>query len=183
MTRKIRRLVTGHDESGKAVILLDGDAPNQIQRPGSPLVSTLLWVTDETPTPLSDTDLADREIGINPPNQGSIFRILEIPPETKRSPEKLEELVAQINQRQAEDPMPGVQRNPSVRATGMHRTESIDYALVLEGEIHLLLDEEEALIKAGEVAVMQGTYHSWHNRSDKTCMIAFILVGAQVPWN
>jgi hypothetical protein len=174
--------VTGHDAGGKAVIMLDGDAPKQFQQPGSPLTSTLLWVTDETPTPLSDTDNADREIGINPPNPGTIFRILEFPPEQKRTTEELEELVAEINRRQAENPMPGVYRNPSVRATGMHRTESIDYALVLDGEIDLLLDEEETRLKAGDVVVMQGTYHSWHNRSDKTCMMAFILVGATVPW-
>ena len=182
MARKIRRLVTGHDKDGKAVIMLDGDAPNQIQRPGSPLVSTLLWVTDETPTPLSDTDNADRQIGINPPNGGSILRILEIPPEQKRTTEELEQAVAEAKRREVENPMPGVQRNPSVRATGMHRTESIDYALILEGEIHLLLDEDEADLVAGDVVVMQGTYHSWHNRSDKPCMMAFILIGADVPW-
>ncbi len=182
MARQIRRVVTGHDADGKAVIMLDGDAPNQNQRPGSALVSTLLWVTDETPTRLSDEDNADREIGINPPSQGSILRILEIPPEEKRSTEELEQLIADIKRREAENPMPGVYRNPSARATGMHRTESIDYALVLEGEIDLLLDEEETHLKAGDVVVMQGTYHSWQNRSGKTCMMAFILVGATVPW-
>jgi mannose-6-phosphate isomerase-like protein (cupin superfamily) len=146
------------------------------------LVSTLLWVTDETPTPLSDTDTAEREIGTPPPLGGSIFRILEIPPQGERSQEELERMVANTLAEQEKNPLPGIHRNPSVRATGMHRTESIDYALVLEGEIDLLLDEDETHLEAGDVVVMQGTYHSWHNRGAGPCMMAFILIGADVPW-
>ena len=182
MARGVRRVVTGHDENGKAVFLFNGDAPNQVQRPGRPTVSTLLWVTDETPAKLSGTDNAAREIGITPPMGGSILRVLEIPPETEHSAEETERLIETMMREQSENPQPGINRAPTARAMGMHRTESVDYGLVLEGGIDLLLDDSETHLTAGDIVVMQGTYHSWANRSGKTCMMAFILIGAEVPW-
>jgi mannose-6-phosphate isomerase-like protein (cupin superfamily) len=181
MPRAIRRVVTGHDAAGKAVVLFDGEAPNRRVRPHGP-ISTLLWVTDEVPTTLSDSDRAEREIGTPPPIGGTIFRILEIPPAQERTPAELEQFVADIKREQAENPQPGIQRNPTVRAPGLHRTESVDYALVLEGEIVMQLDDSETPLKAGDMVVMQGCNHGWANRSGKTCMMAFILVGAEVPW-
>ena len=69
------------------------------------------------------------------------------------------------------------------RHPGMHRTESVDYALVMSGEITMLLDDDsETHLTAGDVVIMQGTYHAWANRGDQPCTIAFILVGAEVPW-
>jgi hypothetical protein len=183
MARGVRRVVTGHDENGKAIFLFDGDAPNQIQSPGRPTVSTLLWVTGETPAKLSDTDNADREIGITPPLGGSILRVLEISPDTENSAEETDRLIEDMLREQSGNPQPGIHRAPSTRATGMHRTESVDYGLVLEGEIDLILDDTETHLVAGDIVVMQGTYHAWSNRSGKTCMMAFILIGAEVPWN
>ncbi|MFP6736209.1 MAG: cupin domain-containing protein [Rhodospirillales bacterium] len=182
MARGIRRVVTGHDENGKAVILFDGDAPNARVRPGRAAVSTLLWVTDDAPAQLSGSDNAEREIGITPPINGSIFRILELPPEQEKSALETERLIEDMLREQSENPQPGLYRAPTTRAMGMHRTESVDYALVLEGEIDLLLDDTETRLKAGDMVVMQGTYHAWSNRSGKTCMMAFILIGADVPW-
>ena len=182
MARGIRRVVTGHDENGKAVILFDGDAPNARVRPGRAAVSTLLWVTDDAPAQLSGSDNADQESGITPPINGSIFRILELPPEQEKSALETERLIEDMLREQSENPQPGLYRAPTKRAMGMHRTESVDYALVLEGEIALLLDDTETHLKAGDMVVMQGTYHAWSNRSGKTCMMAFILIGAEVPW-
>ena len=182
MAKKIRRVVTGHDKNGKAVVLLDGDAPNARARPATGLVSTLLWVTDTTPAELSDTDNADREIGITPPLSGSILRILEIPPESGRSAEQDAAIAAEMRRSQAAGEQAGLQRNLAARHHGMHRTESVDYALVLSGEIDMLLDDSETHLTAGDVVVMQGTYHSWANRGREPCMMAFILIGANVPW-
>ena len=75
-----------------------------------------------------------------------------------------------------------LERDPNARHSGMHRTESIDYALILDGEIDMLLDDSETHLKTGDIVIMQGTYHAWANRTNKTCMMAFILVGATVPW-
>jgi len=181
MPKKIRRVVTGHDDKGKAVVLFDGQATNARVRSGTGNVSTLLWMTDTTPAELSSRDAGERDTGTPPPLSGSIFRILEIQPESGRSAAEQAAMVEQIRREQA-SALPGIQRNPDHRHYGMHRTESIDYALVLEGEIVMLLDDSETHLKAGDAVVMQGTYHAWANRSSKPCVIAFILIGARVPW-
>ena len=182
MPKKIRRVVTGHNSKGKAVVLMDGDAPNVKVRPGTGLVSTLLWVTDTAPAKLSDTDMADREIGITPPIHGTILRILEIPAGAHRTPEQLAAIRAARANEAAHAPS-NLQLDLTSRHPGMHRTESVDYALVLSGEVYMLLDDEsETHLNTGDVVIMQGTYHAWSNRSDQPCRIAFILVGADVPW-
>ena len=144
--RSTRRVVTGHDASGKAVVLFDGPAPNVKLREASGLTSTLLWVTDESPADISGADdRAAREIGIAPPANGTIFRIVDFPP---------------------------------TGAGLMHRTRSIDYAVVLEGEIDMLLDDSEVHLRAGDVLVQKGTHHAWVNRRSESCRIAFVLVDA-----
>jgi len=115
----------------------------------SGLVSTLLWVTDEAPARYSAADRAAREIGIPPPALGSIFRVVDFPPAGPNP-----------------DPM-------------MHRTESVDYGIVLEGEIDMVLDDSEVRLKAGDVLVQQGTVHGWINRGKINCRVAFVLIGAK----
>jgi len=141
-----RRIVTGHDAQGRAAILHDGAAPNVKRRP-SGLVSTLLWTTDESPADVKgNEDRAAREIGIPPPERGSIFRVVDFPPGVKGE---------------------------------MHRTRSIDYAVVIEGEIDMLLPDGEVHLRAGDVLVQQATDHAWENRGKGNCRIAFILVDAK----
>ena len=79
--KPVRRIVTGHDDSGKAVVVMDGAAPNQRVRAATGLVSTLLWVTDESPVNIaSNADRADRESPVAPPPRGSILRVVDFPP-------------------------------------------------------------------------------------------------------
>lgn len=174
MDSKIRRVVTGHDGTGKAVVLMDGEAPRVSVRKASGIGSALLWVTDSTPADLSgQTDAGDREIDVAPPRGGSIFRIVEFPPEKAvgdvRSEDMLKEMGLQSQWEGGEPP-----RHP-----GMHRTESIDYAVVMSGEIDMLLDDSEVHLKAGDVVVQRGTNHAWANRGDESCKIAFVLIDAQ----
>ena len=141
-----RRIVTGHDARGRAVVLYDGPAPN-VKHRRSGLVSTLLWTTDESPAALSDSrDRAEREIGIPPPAGGSIFRIVDFPPGARGE---------------------------------MHRTRSVDYGVVLEGEIAMLLAGGEVHLRAGDALVQQATEHAWENRGTVNCRIAFILIDAR----
>lgn len=141
-----RRVVTGHDAEGRAAVLYDSLAPNVKRRP-SGLVSTLLWTTDESPADVGrGDDRAAREIGIPPPERGSIFRIVDFPPGAKGE---------------------------------MHRTRSIDYAVVIEGEIDMLLPAGEVHLRAGDVLVQQATDHAWENRGQASCRIAFILIDAK----
>jgi quercetin dioxygenase-like cupin family protein len=164
--KPIRRVVTGHRE-GQAVVLFDSAAPNQKLRQASGVVSTLLWVTEETPADVSgSTDRASREIGVPPPPKGSIFRVVDFPPEsgTRSRDAVLKEM--------------GVADHGGARHPGMHRTRSVDYAVVLEGEIDMLLDASEVHLKAGDVLVQQGTNHAWVNRGTAPCRIAFVLIDA-----
>jgi mannose-6-phosphate isomerase-like protein (cupin superfamily) len=164
--KPVRRVVTGHRD-GKAVVLFDSAAPNQKLRQASGLVSTLLWVSDERPADASVTaDRAAREIGVPPPPNGSIFRVVDFPPE------------AGTRSREAVLKEMGVSDTGGARHHGMHKTRSIDYAVVLEGEIDMLLDESEVHLAAGDVLVQQGTNHAWVNRGSKPCRIAFVLIDA-----
>lgn len=165
--KPVRRIVTGHRD-GKAVVLFDGAAPNQKLRQASGLVSTLLWVTDQTPADISGAaDRSLREIGVPPPASGTILRVVDFPPEgSARSREAiLQEM--------------GVSDPGGARHAAMHRTRSVDYAIVLEGEIDMLLDDSEVHLAAGDVLVQQGTNHAWVNRGTRPCRIAFVLIDAK----
>lgn len=165
----IRRIVTGHDASGKAVVLEDRAAPNVKLRPVGGFVSHLLWVTEESPADISGTaDRSLREIGTAPPPQGTIFRVVDFPPEGGAAHDRAAMLAAMGLKDEA----------PGARHAFMHRTKSVDYALVLEGEIDMLLDDSEVHMKAGDVMVQQGTNHAWVNRGTALCRIAFVLVDA-----
>jgi len=167
--RPVRRVVTGQRD-GKGVVLFDGAAPNARLRQASGLVSTLLWTTDETPADIDgETDRAAREIGVPPPRCGTIFRIVDFPPEQG---ERSREAVLQEM---------GVASGGAARHHAMHRTQSIDYAVVLDGEIEMLLEDSEIHLRAGDVLVQQGTDHAWVNRGAVPCRIAFVLIDAREP--
>jgi len=164
-----RRVVTGHRE-GKGTVLFDGPAPNRKLRQASGVVSTLLWVTDESPADISGgADRAERELGVPPPPCGSLFRVVEFPPEGKES------------SREAVLKEMGLSGQSGSVHPGMHRTRSVDYAVVMEGEIDMVLDEGEVHLAAGDVLVQQGTNHAWVNRGARPCRIAFVLIAAAEP--
>jgi hypothetical protein len=164
-----RRVVTGHKD-GKARVLFDGPAPNRKLRQASGVVSTLLWVTDASPADISGSaDRSEREIGVPPPPSGSIFRVVEFPPGEKQG------------SREAVLKEMGLSGQAASAHPGMHKTRSIDYAVVMEGEIDMLLDEGEVHLAAGDVLVQQGTNHAWANRSSRPCRIAFVLIDAAEP--
>jgi hypothetical protein len=165
--KPVRRVVTGHRD-GSAVVLYDSAAPNQKLRQASGLVSTLLWVTDESPAEIGGTaDRAAREIGVPPPPRGTIFRVVDFPPE--QGARSREAILREM----------GVAEHGEARHRGMHRTRSLDYAVVLEGEIDMLLDKDEVHLRAGDVLVQQGTNHAWVNRGTAPCRIAFVLIEAR----
>jgi mannose-6-phosphate isomerase-like protein (cupin superfamily) len=165
--KPVRRVVTGH-RAGKAVVLFDGPAPNVRLRQASGLVSTLVWVTDEAPADIAgEQDRAARDIGVPPPACGSIFRVVDFPPE--QGMRSREAILREM----------GVADEGSARHPGMHRTRSVDYAVVLEGEIDMLLEDSEFHLKAGDVLVQQGTDHAWINRGATACRVAFVLIDAR----
>jgi mannose-6-phosphate isomerase-like protein (cupin superfamily) len=175
---EIRRVVTGHDDTGKAIVLSDGPNPHRSVRPGSTTVGRLLWVTDQSPADISGrADRAAVKIGIAPPAGGSVFRVVDFPPTTDEEIAKLD--VDHMHKSMPHDESATKYRPPS--HPFMHRTRSIDYAIVMSGEIDMKLDEEEIHLKEGDVLIQQGTNHAWINRSGKTCRVAFILIDAVEP--
>ena len=114
----------------------------------------------------------EREVGVAPPLSGSIFRIVDFPPRKETGQSVSNEAV--LKEMGLTAPAGEKARHP-----GMHRTESIDYAVVLSGEIDMLLDDSEVHFRASDVLVQRGTIHAWANRGDEVCRIAFILIGAK----
>jgi quercetin dioxygenase-like cupin family protein len=145
MTCLVRRVVTGHDKTGKARVIIDGLAGNTMTlRQGAN--AALVWTTEGLPiSNEGDADESLRRVG-TAIEEGTVFRVI--------------------------DYAPGV-------TPRMHRTESIDYAVVMSGEISMELDDgDEVLLRAGDVLVQRGTIHNWINRSEETCRIAFVLIAA-----
>ena len=173
MPTSTRRVVTGKDASGKAIVLSDETLAAH-GRPELGIAPTLLWVTDSSPPQVraSSSDLP--QVGIAPPPNGTIFRVIELAPEqTITAPDEARRQAM----RQMKLAPEGAQKdNP--RHPGMHRTNSIDYAVILSGEVDMLLDEEDVHLTAGDVIVQQATNHAWANRGTVPCRIAFILVDA-----
>ena len=144
----IRRVVTGHDMTGTAKVLLDAPATNwKSSSPGT--VSTLIWSTDTTPAEIalgaSIEDRGARTLGTAPPAHGTRFAVIDFPPGN---------------------------------AARMHRTETVDYVIVIAGEIDMDLDAETVHLKAGDVMVQRGTNHAWVNRGSAPARLAFVLIDA-----
>jgi quercetin dioxygenase-like cupin family protein len=145
MTLQIRRVVTGHDEQGRAKVIFDEQVKNVISnRPGA--TSSVIWSSDSLPVNNDgNDDPSGKSIGTTLKN-GSVFRV--------------------------------VQFDPGVSPRN-HRTDSIDYAVVISGEIDMALDIGTVHLKQGDVLVQRGTVHNWINNGKEPCIIAFALVSAK----
>ena len=173
--KPVRRIVTGHREDGSSTVFFDAPAPNVKQRHAGN-GSTLLWVTDETPADVSHSgDRAARDIGVPPPRHGTVFRIAEFPPGVGGEVKDNESVLRDFGI--GDD----VLRGRAPRHPAIHRTRTIDYVVVLEGEIDLLLDDGDVRLKAGDVVVQQGTNHAWINRGAATARLAMVFVDAEDP--
>ncbi len=168
----IRRIVTTHDADGKAIILSDEPAPNVRTRKESGITATLLWTTGTMPATYSNADRGAVTIATAPPPGSTVLRVVEFPPE---DPSHAGDNAAVLAEMGITGSSGG--RRPA-RHPHMHATDSVDYAIVLEGEIDMLLDEDEVHMKAGDIMVQQGTNHAWVNRSERPCKIAFVLIDA-----
>jgi quercetin dioxygenase-like cupin family protein len=180
MVRPIRRVVTGHDDKGRAVVVSDGPAPSvHINKAEQDWFSVDMWRTHEMPAKIM-TKTEEPTAGPRrqmPTANGTVLRINSFPPES--------EAVRAMTPADSLRVFEGL-GNPKAATFGkggrhpmMHRTESIDYALILSGEITMLLDDQEVLLKAGDVVVQCGTNHAWSNRSNAPCLVAFVLIDGE----
>ena len=172
MPGKVRRIVTGVNDKGRSCILSDMRLPTVDVAPGAP-VRVGLWITDAAPASNKGANdpVPDGIIMRTPPAHrgGSVVRITDIPPDSSRvsDPDDLRRR--------------GCKTTPdrSARHPGFHATDTIDYAICLEGEVWAMLDEGETLMRPGDVLIQRGTHHAWANRSEQNCRMAFILIDAQ----
>jgi naringenin degradation protein FdeH len=171
---EIRRVVTTIDAGGKAVVLTDTKLP---MKPGaSPNPSANFWATEAGP---ADYSLgADRTIkpGLMPPKGGTVLRIVDFVPTTADEESKL---APDMMMKVAGAGAPAKGMPP--KHPFMHRTRTVDYALILSGEIDMMLDDATLHLKAGDVVIQQATNHAWINHGKEPCRVAFILLDAQEP--
>lgn len=175
MPRDIRRVITGHDDDGKAVVIIDEtmtpDLGHVLTPPGQPNVRLAdVWLSRSVPdSNAGNADTVENSVTLEPPAGGAVFRVLELPPDSERNYDSMKTYFEQMG---AGDRLDG-QKHP-----GMHKTKSVDYLIIVSGEVWLILDEEEVCLKAGDVCVQRGTLHAWSNRSDAPCLIAAVLLDA-----
>jgi mannose-6-phosphate isomerase-like protein (cupin superfamily) len=172
-----RRIVTGHDQEGRAVIVSDAP-PARVQQIGGPGGPTFfeVWNTREMPAAIDRQSGEPMEGGLvlAPPKGGTRIRVIDFPPEG--------EAIRQLTAAGAAAKFSEMGGADAARAKAdaphplMHRTQTVDYGIVLEGELTLVVDSGEATVRAGDIVIQRGTNHAWANRSNKNCRVAFVLI-------
>jgi mannose-6-phosphate isomerase-like protein (cupin superfamily) len=170
-----KRVVTGHGANGLATVAYCGKVPNSFALQAVPgTVFHEIWNTSASPVPIDNgDDPSARALCLSPGALGSLIRVVDIPPDSVQNNVSAEDAAAafaEIGQAHAGTGQPGS------RHKLMHRTETLDYGIVTEGEVWLVLDEEEVHLTRGDVVVQRGTNHAWSNRTEAMARMVFILL-------
>lgn len=176
MTSEIRRIVTGHDAEGRAVIQSAGPPERVVDLTEHGPRFHEIWNTRETPARI-DADSAEPpedKLTLAPPRNGTRIRVLDIAPETQQ----IRDMDAAQARRHFEliGAAEASTRHQGAAHPYMHRTETVDYGIILSGEVYLIVDTGEILCRPGDIVIQRGTNHAWANRSNEVCRIAFILI-------
>jgi hypothetical protein len=171
----VRRIVTGHNATGRAVIAMDGVPPNIIPLKAVPgTVFHEIWNTNASPAPIDNgDDPTFRPLQLHPTPQGSIIRIVDIPPDSIQNSVSAEDIAAGFAQIGAAG---AATHKAGAPHKLIHRTETIDYGILLAGEIWLVLDEGETKLSPGDIVIQRGTNHAWSNRTNEPARMLFILL-------
>ena len=175
MSKNCRRVVTGFDETGESIIVSDEFVTNKMEKNTRPGVSlTNLWHTSEFPIEMrGDIKRVDDEFIMFPQPNETVCRISSFEPD-KKYQNLASDSASYFSDLDAGDTLVKSKRHPF-----MHKSQTVDYAIILEGEITLLLDNEEVTLSEGDIVIQRGTNHAWVNNSDSLCRICFILMGAK----
>lgn len=166
-----RRIVTATDPQGRSYFLLDGPAGNVLDQPGRGLTFHELWITDGPLASNEGTvDAAAVPVEHHPPHGGSRIRIVEFLPDKQRVRGEAAADFAAVS---------ASERVIGDADEGMHRNDTVDYNIILQGEIYARTDAGELLLRPGDVLVQRGTKHTWHNRGDVPCVFASIMISAE----
>lgn len=174
MAWRVRRVVTGHDRSGKSCFVMDGLASNVMEMKSmSGVALTDLWETTGAPASnKGNADAAKRKVHLEPPPRGTILRIVEFPPDSQWHGNV--DAAAAFKSIGA-----GHAKDTASADPMMHKTATVDYIIVLRGEIYAIMDTGETLLKAGDILIQRGTNHSWSVRGNEPCIVAVVLVDAE----
>ncbi|WP_221391041.1 cupin domain-containing protein [Dyadobacter sp. NIV53] len=176
--KTFRRIVTGHDADGKAIILSD-TSPERTYMIGGPDGAKFheVWSTLQSPALIDSNSGQPEEAGLvlAPPKGGTRIRVIDFPPEG----ENIRNLTKEEAAGHFESMGGANASNASQQHPLMHRTQTVDYGIVLEGALTLILDRVETTITAGDIIIQRGTNHAWANRSGEYCRVAFILIDGQ----
>jgi len=172
----MRRVVTGHDEEGKSIVVLDGPPAQSIGEDVGGLFE--LWNTDGNLINTKDRiDRADDEILLSPPKNGSKFRYFQINPTPEGVP-------MDVLQNMAADAFEKIgashHRIDTSKHPAMHKTDTIDYIILLEGDVTLILDKEEVDLKPHDVVVQRGTNHAWINNGNNPALLIAVLIDSDL---
>lgn len=172
---EIRRVVTTLDANNRSTTLVDRVETLSVSKSGN--AGVLLWTTNSSPAGFSfNADTAQKEIGINPPDNGTVFRVVEFAPLDAAAEAKLP---SNLMMNLVGDHAPA--RGVPVSHPLMHRTRTVDYAIIMSGEIDMMLDDKTLHLKAGDVVVQQATNHAWINHGKEPCRVLFVLMDAKQP--
>lgn len=172
----VRRIVTGVDAAGRSRIVEDGPSPAMQAleaRPG--YRNNNLWRTLGADASVDAPDTIGEHLGVLPPPGGTVLRVIDIPPEASDPEERRRQSQATFQAMFADADHDAA----SARHPGMHTTDTIDYAILLQGELVAIMDEDETVMRAGDILIQRGTAHAWANRSGAIARIAFILTDAR----
>lgn len=172
----VRRVITSTNAAGHSYIAEDGPSPAILTLPSRPgYQNANLWRTHPgVAAEIGPDDIASHE-GVLPPSGGTVFRVIDFPP-TPSDPEELRLQHAAV----FEAMFPDARHQPSnPRHAGMHITATVDYAIVLQGEITAIMEENETVLRAGDILVQRGTNHAWANMTDRIARVAFVLIDAR----
>ena len=172
----MRRIITGHDEKGRSIVSIDGPPARSIGQDVGGLFE--IWNTDGNDIISSDsTDKADEDIILSPPKGGTKFRYFQINPMPEGvSNEMMQEIAADAFEKiGASHHRIDTSKHPS-----MHKTETIDYIILLKGNVTLILDEEEVDLKPYDVVVQRGTNHAWTNNGNEPALLIAVLVDIKI---
>ena len=173
-----RRVITGFDASGQSIFESDSLAEAHVNPLRPAMRSYNPWGTSAIPCPMREADKSGTAPGIMPPKNGSVLHVVDYPPEPSDPAERkkyLDDMRERVKTA-VRAPEKGVRRYPDGPHPGMHETDTIDYALVMSGEIWAIMDKGETLLKTGDILMQRGTSHGWSNRSSEYCRVAFVLV-------
>ena len=172
----MRRIITGHNAEGKSVITIDGPPARSLSENEGGLYE--LWNTDGNEiNTLDETDRADSEVLLSPPVGGTKFRYFQINPTPEGVPADLIEAATAA----AFEKMGAAHhRVDTTRHPAMHKTQTIDYIILLKGDVTLLLDEEEVDLKPFDVVVQRGTNHAWINNGSETALFIAVLIDSDL---